>query len=1338
MDGNTIAAAWLMLAGAALAADITWGPATDYAAPSDVRTDGVLVEAINASGEADAADLVINGVPFTADTTLLNNDATTNFLSGDTGDTAYNQFLNSLDYGTSGTLQIGGGLLETGKEYLVQAWFVDERSSSDARAMQFGDGNGNLSPEVNDQHVTGTFVADGGSQTFIVYGVTSGPHFTGYQLRDLSSPVPTLSTTAGGTVAATFSLTIEFSESVTGLDAGDFTTVNCAVSNVSGGGTSWSAEVTPAGNGDLRVSLPAGAVLDADNHGNAASNTILTTHVAPGSDQPVPTLSTTAADVTGDYTVDIDFSEPVTGLELTDFAVSGATLSNLTGSGNRYSFVVSPNFGGNVTVSLPRNSVTDTDGDGLQNPASNELVNAYFITVTVNSPEQLLPYLTQDNVTATLTPGTYTIDADDVQNTYGTPRFEFRGSNSTYDFTGVTLNFAADIYQSGLSMSHMQVFGNNNVLKNLRMIDLCDKYGTAGLNGGVNLVVDGESNRIEGFYFEIRGSYPYGYGDCFGKGATYTIKHWKHSGLLVRGNYNHILNCTLMQQSYGHCIFMQAASHPTIEGCYVEAETRTTDDMLAETSGPAFDIDFMTVWGFRLPPGYMKATCEGGIRAYNAGNTYVNGVWYSRGTDNPTILNNTLVNTRTGVTLTHASGTKVVSGCTTLGTERGYAIGSGIIENCYSDVKHGPAFGVDYASDSGITADITIIPHEGAHYNGDRHVAYITGSNHKLTFRSTVQNPEQDLQVNMGGDRNIISDSQAVEDYPADNIVINNLTGYPLVLDDNTSANKGQSIGTVTNAGTTNSIATQSWDVLNNLAFLGKATQSSDAYDTIASIATDQNTDGIWSNGSVTHTNTEDQPWWKIDLHALYDISEIRIWGRTDSNQSRLSDYDVTILDENGQAVWSEYQAGFPDPFVSLLPNANGRYLMIQLRGTNALSLAEVEIFGDVFAGPSGLTATSGTSTIELGWNAVADASEYTVKRATASGGPYITLATTSGTTFTDHSALSGTIYYYVVTATVDGEESSPGNEAAASFGIVEFQISSADITASTYQDPNIPANTVDGNIGTRWSAKDAGQWIRYDLGSLKNILYLEIAWLNGNERIATFDVEVSDDDITWTPLATGLQNSGTTAELETIDVPDTLARYLRIVGYGNTANTWNSITEVAIWGTTPTPPPVPADLAATAGNGRVTLSWTVSDGATVHHLKRAGTSDGEFTTIASETGGSFTDTDVTNGMTYHYVVSAGSTIGESAESPPVSAKPYAPISAGELAAPAMTRAGDATRMTVESVLGRIYQLQRSATLGADDWEDVGEPTTGTGAALMLADPAPLDPKCFYRLRIEP
>lgn len=99
----------------------------------------------------------------------------------------------------------------------------------------------------------------------------------------------------------------------------------------------------------------------------------------------------------------------------------------------------------------------------------------------------------------------------------------------------------------------------------------------------------------------------------------------------------------------------------------------------------------------------------------------------------------------------------------------------------------------------------------------------------------------------------------------------------------------------------------------------------------------------------------------------------------------------------------------------------------------------------------------------------------------------------------------------------------------------------------------------------------------------------------------------------------------------------------------------------VATFPSQSTVPAAPYDLRASAGNAQVGLSWTASTGATSYRLKRATVSGGPYATIGSSTGTSHADTGLTNGVTYHYVVSALNAAGESANSSQASATPVAP-----------------------------------------------------------------------------
>lgn len=445
--------------------------------------------------------------------------------------------------------------------------------------------------------------------------------------------------------------------------------------------------------------------------------------------------------------------------------------------------------------------------------------------IIVHSLAELMPYLDDDAVNVQLAPGTYTITGEDaLKGLYpsytqiGDRKVKslllFKGNNSTYDFTDVTIHVETAVFQSALG--NFQVYqvhttGNKNVISNLTMVDVgtVDDFPKGGC---VNIVMDGSDNRIEGFHVTSTGSKPYGYGDSFGKGGkNNVIKHSKHSTFLIRGLRNHAKDCTLIHRTYGHCMFMQAASYPTIEGCKIEGEMRSTDAILAEkgTGSAADRVDFMTTWGYTLPAGYMMSTGEAGIRAYNAGTTIINGEVIERGTDNPTILNCTVKNMRTGVTLAHATGKKYVEGCTIIGCEQAYAIGTGKVVDCYADAAYGPVYKGTYESDRNTEIEITILPSD-TYYNGSKCVAYLSGKNHNITFRSTDPNINKDLKIQVGGyydglrvreDSNPSQNNHAATDFE-----FNNLTDYPVILSSKSSGITGKSNGPVTDNGTNNRV----------------------------------------------------------------------------------------------------------------------------------------------------------------------------------------------------------------------------------------------------------------------------------------------------------------------------------------------------------------------------------------------------------------------------------------------------------------------------------------------------------------------------------------------------
>jgi chitin-binding protein len=89
--------------------------------------------------------------------------------------------------------------------------------------------------------------------------------------------------------------------------------------------------------------------------------------------------------------------------------------------------------------------------------------------------------------------------------------------------------------------------------------------------------------------------------------------------------------------------------------------------------------------------------------------------------------------------------------------------------------------------------------------------------------------------------------------------------------------------------------------------------------------------------------------------------------------------------------------------------------------------------------------------------------------------------------------------------------------------------------------------------------------------------------------------------------------------------------------------------------------PPAPTGLAATAGNAQVALSWGAASGATSYNVKRSTTNGGPYSNVATNvTATTFTNTGLTNGTTYYYVVTAVNANGESGVSAQASGTPSA------------------------------------------------------------------------------
>ena len=188
--------------------------------------------------------------------------------------------------------------------------------------------------------------------------------------------------------SATF--TAAFSEPVA-FDSGisDISVMGGAASNLSPSGTSrtFTFIVTPTGDGEVTVQIPADAASDTAGNGNVASTVSRLTF-----DRTAPTVTSLTASEQSptnaqNATFTAVFSEPVAfGSGISDISVMGGAASNLSPSGTSrtFTFIVTPTGDGEVTVFIPAGSVADLAGN--TNTASDTLL----ITFEMSDPEAFI------------------------------------------------------------------------------------------------------------------------------------------------------------------------------------------------------------------------------------------------------------------------------------------------------------------------------------------------------------------------------------------------------------------------------------------------------------------------------------------------------------------------------------------------------------------------------------------------------------------------------------------------------------------------------------------------------------------------------------------------------------------------------------------------------------------------------------------------------------------------------------------------------------------------------------------------------------------------------------
>lgn len=353
---------------------------------------------------------------------------------------------------------------------------------------------------------------------------------------------------------------------------------------------------------------------------------------------------------------------------------------------------------------------------------------------------------------------------------------------------------------------------------------------------------------------------------------------------------------------------------------------------------------------------------------------------------------------------------------------------------------------------------------------------------------------------------------------------------------------------------------------------------------------------------------------------------------------------------------------------------------------------------------PTDLFAQSSPSGVTLRWSSTSVSASFSVKRATNPSGPFTSIASAiTAQSFTDTTAQAGSIYYYTVTAEVDGTISpdsiiAPGILAGApSWRSQDI----GDVGAAGGFEMSGDRAIVSGSGSDIWSNADEFRFAYLLLNGAGSItarvasLQNTAAWakaglmiresLNANSKHAIAFLSPSNGTALQQRAATG-GAGGSSATSSAIRAP----YWLRLTRSGNTFTALQSA-DGAFWttigSTTVTMstnayiglavcsvndgrlmqaafdhvavtgqiiPAVPDSLTASVNGGQVTLNWHPVAGATSYNVY-AGPASGDHPRLLASgvTNTTYLDTSLARGASCYYAVTAtgpGGTSGESNE----------------------------------------------------------------------------------------
>ncbi|PIW59876.1 putative Ig domain-containing protein, partial [Shewanella sp. CG12_big_fil_rev_8_21_14_0_65_47_15] len=179
---------------------------------------------------------------------------------------------------------------------------------------------------------------------------------------DTHKPTVTLSSNSTEQITD-FTVNILFEENVTGFDIGDLTISNGSLSNFQTlDAKNYSVLVSATGETTVSIDVQDSVANDSAGNGNSVSNTLSITY-----DDLLPSVSISgpSSPVVASFTATVDFSETVTGFDISDIQSTNANLSNFVNvDGKQYTVSVAPIAQASVNLAIAADVAVDSLSNG--------------------------------------------------------------------------------------------------------------------------------------------------------------------------------------------------------------------------------------------------------------------------------------------------------------------------------------------------------------------------------------------------------------------------------------------------------------------------------------------------------------------------------------------------------------------------------------------------------------------------------------------------------------------------------------------------------------------------------------------------------------------------------------------------------------------------------------------------------------------------------------------------------------------------------------------------------------------------------------------------------------